>query len=218
MEFSSTKKKLILFAVILLLISLLLVTVVILMIKDSKNGVAAKIGDEIITNQQVENNLNIQKENIETNSRLSSEEKEQLLSNLSQPTESNTVNRLIRQELIMKDAERIGIHVSEEEAKQELTKTLNLILEGIESSDETERLNYQQTYRFRQEEIKKTGLSEEEYMKKYEIPNQVLVMTMNKHYQYYCDHIFPEEKDGMSEETGYYQYLAALEKEFHVVK
>ena len=174
MEFSSTKKKLILFAVILLLISLLLVTVVILMIKDSKNGVAAKIGDEIITNQQVENNLNIQKEiykrqkeNIETNSRLSSEEKEQLLSNLSQPTESNTVNRLIRQELIMKDAERIGIHVSEEEAKQELTKTLNLILEGIESSDETERLNYQQTYRFRQEEIKKTGLSEEEYMKKY---------------------------------------------------
>lgn len=223
--FILNKKKLFLITVGLLAIILTLAIILYLILKPFDNNVIAKVGSEVITKQQVNNNLSAQEiiykkqiENIEKNSAITSKDKENLLFEIqkNKPTEERTRERLIRIKLIEKDAKRLNIHVTEEEARQELMKTLDLMNQLLDSEDKMERINAEQSIEMRRNEIKRSGLDEKTYIEEYELPNQITVMIMNKHYHYYCENIYSDIKDNISPEESYNQYLKELEKEFDV--
>ena len=100
-------------------------------------------------------------------------------------TDDEIIKELIRNQVIINEAEKLGISVTYDEAKDEMDNIYLQFESGMKSEDETEKDNATEAYNNLVQFAKGLGLSLEEYKDTYQIPGWQKQMSMAALYKHF---------------------------------
>lgn len=129
--------------------------------------------------------------------------------------ESNSqfLQKCIKEQVIKNDCEKEKISVSKNEAKEALDKNYKIIQGSLKSSDSDERSQAEESWNLYKSLIKgSTGLTFEEYTEQYGIDGMRTVMLESKHYKWFASKHSNEGLNDKQMLSLYNQYIDTLEK------